>query len=243
MTSATRHKVQQSCLCRAKLQAQEKKRTKDHQKRKRQTLVCNVEDDVWYEPYMRSLRRQFTDESLLCDSKVELPWKQIALPVAGMRIRPDATLTSVADRAEEADLRDGTGEKIEEKVSTGAVPLPWKDLLITDTLKVARAPDDPETCGSSVEIPWGDLILESPMEIRPPREANDCAPDNVEIPWDEILVPRNIVIEPEKRKRHPSSGQPPRARADTTCPLCGANPCCTANAHVNKATVIVTACM
>ncbi|XP_032687166.1 uncharacterized protein LOC116851645 [Odontomachus brunneus] len=242
MTSVAQRRLQQLCFCRVKLYAHQKKKTKDHCKRKRQAFVYNAEEEIWHEPYMQSLRREFSDESVLCDSKIELPWKDIALPVAGMRIRPDVTLTSVADReVEEADVHDETG-KIEKKVSTGTMPLPWQDLLITETLEIARAPDDPETCDSSVEIPWGDLILEKPMEIQPLRQEKACAPDDVEIPWERILVPRNIVIEPDKKKKkHPSSGQPPRARVDTACILCGTNPCC-ARTHVYDTTV-VSACM
>lgn len=196
----------------------------------------NAEDEVWHEPYMHSLRREFSDESVLCDSKIELPWRDIVLPMTGMKIRPDVTLASDREAEEEAD--DETGE-IEKKESTGVMPLPWQDLLITETLEVA--PDDPEMCDSSVEIPWSDLILEKPMEIRPPKEKKTCAPDDVEIPWDAILVPRNIVIEPDKKKKHPSSRQPPRTRPDAVCVLCGTNPRC-AGPRVNPAT-IVPACM
>lgn len=239
MTNVTQRRVQQLCSCRVKLYAHQKKRTKDYCKRKRQAFVYNAEEEIWHEPYMQSLRREFSDESVLCDSKIELPWKDIALPVAGMKIRPDVTLTSAVDQQiEEVEVHDEADET-EKKDSTGVMPLPWKYLLITETLEAVRAPDDPETCDSSVEIPWDDLILDKPMEIQPPREENACESDDVEIPWERILVPHNIVIESDKKKKHPSSGQPPRTRGDTACVLCGTNPCCT-KSHVYNATVIST---
>ncbi|XP_011147756.3 uncharacterized protein LOC105188150 [Harpegnathos saltator] len=231
MTTSMTQRVQQLCSCRIKLYAHQKKRTKDLCKRKRQAFVYNAEEEIWHEPYMQSLRREFSDESILCDSKIELPWRDIALPVAGMRIRPEVTLTAERKAEEAEDVDDEAGE-VERKDSTGPMPLPWQELLISETLEVARVPGDLESCDCSVEIPWGDLILEKPMEIQPPREEKEaCAPDDVEIPWDEILVPRNIVIEPEKKTKHPSSEQPPRARV-----LCCTSPRC-ARTRVNNATV------
>ncbi|XP_014477900.1 PREDICTED: uncharacterized protein LOC106746161 [Dinoponera quadriceps] len=233
----------QQCSCRVKLYAHQKNRKKEHSKRKRQAFVYNTEEEIWHEPYMHSLRREFSDESVLCDSKIELPWRDIALPVAGMKIRPDvgATADRESEEAEEADIDDDEAGVIEQEASTGTMKLPWRDLLITETMKVARVTDDPEICDSSVEIPWSDLLLEKPMKIRPPRK-EVCAPDDVEIPWDKILVPRNIVIESDKKKKHPSSEQPPRVRVDDTpCVLCSANPCC-ATANVNKTTFLST-CM
>ncbi|XP_070167186.1 uncharacterized protein [Polyergus mexicanus] len=216
-------KLQQPCSCRVKVYAHQKKKTKDRCKRKRQVFVYNPEEEIWHEPYMHTLRREFSDESVLCDSKIELPWRDIALPVTGMRIRPDVTLTRVADReADEVEVIKPT--ETEKMDSTGTMALPWQDLLITETPQSTLV--DPEACDSSVEIPWGDLALERPMVIRPPKEDRTCAPDDVEIPWDEILVPRNIVIEPEKKRKHPSSGQPPRMRAGVICASCGAHPCC-----------------
>lgn len=217
--SSRRNVLQQLCSCRVKLYAHQKK-TKDHCKRKRQVFVYNPEEEIWHEPYMQSLRREFSDESVICDSKIELPWRDIALPVTGVRIRPDATLTAVADREAEIEVKPVETEK---RDSEGIMMLPWQDLLITETLQSAL--DDPEACDSSVEIPWGDLALERSMEIRAPREDKTCAPDDIEIPWDDILVPQNIVI--QKKRKHPSSGQPPRTRPGVICATCGAHPCCT----------------
>lgn len=170
---------------------------------------------------MQSLRREFSDESVPCDSKIELPWKDIALPVTGMRIRSDdVTVTPVVDpEADEAKVKP-----IEKRDSTDIMTMPWQDLLITETLPSTL--DEPEACDSSVEIPWADLTLDRSMVIRPPREDTTCVPDDVEIPWDEILVPQNIVIEPEKKRKHPSSGQPPRTRTGVVCASCGTYPCC-----------------
>lgn len=176
---------------------------------------------------MQTLRREFSDESVLCDSKIELPWRDIALPVTGMRIRPDVTLIPVADQeAEAAEIKPVETEKRDSSKDCTMI-LPWQDLLITETLESGEVVDA-EACDSSVEIPWGDLALEKPIQIRPPKKVRACAPDDVEIPWDEILVPQNIVIEPEKKRKHPSSGQPPRTRAgvNANCASCGAHPCC-----------------
>lgn len=216
MTELSR--LQQLCLCRMKVYADRKKRVKDRHKRKRQAFVYNPEEEIWHEPYMQTLRREFSDESIPCDSNVELPWRDIALPSAGMRIRPDATS---ADR--EVEVEAGTKTVGDEKrESTGAMTLPWKDLVITEILPSTL---DTGICDSTVEIPWADLALEKPVEIRPPREERTCASDDVEIPWDEILVPRNIVIKSERKRRHPSSYQRPRPRVDVT-PITCPPTCC-----------------
>lgn len=187
--------------------------------------MYNPEEEIWHEPYMQTLRREFSDESVQCtDSTIELPWRDIALPAAGMRIRPDTTLPPIIDR--ETDGTEAETVETKKRESTGVMTLPWKDLLITETLQ--RTQDDTEICDSSVEIPWSDLALEKPLTIGPLKEEKTCVSDDVEIPWNEILMPRNIVIEPEKKRKHPSSEQPPRARvADMTCAVCGTYPCCT----------------
>ncbi|XP_018351214.1 PREDICTED: uncharacterized protein LOC108753803 [Trachymyrmex septentrionalis] len=209
---------QQLCSCHYKVYAHQKKKPRDRCKRKRQTFVYNPEEEIWHEPYMQSLRREFSDKSVLCDSNLELPWKDIALRSA-MRIRPDVT-------AVEADREtDGTETKIiEKRESTGAMTLPWQDLVIMET-HLRGTLDEPELCDSSVEIPWADLALEKPVQILPSEEERICATDDVEIPWNEILMPRNIVIRSERKRKHPSSKQPPRSRADVMCSPCG-KPCC-----------------
>ncbi|KYQ58091.1 hypothetical protein ALC60_03143 [Trachymyrmex zeteki] len=209
--TARRSRLQQLCACRNKIYAHQKKKPRDHCKRKRQAFVYNPEEEIWHEPYMQSLRREFSDESVLCDSKIELPWRDIALRSA-MRIRPDATAVEVDQEMDETETRTVDNEKRE---STGAITLPWQDLLITEILRSTL--DEPELCDSSVEIPWADLALEKPVEIRPSREERTCVTDDVEIPWNEILMPRNIVIRSERKRRHPSSKRPPRPRVDTTC--------------------------
>ncbi|XP_018407370.1 PREDICTED: uncharacterized protein LOC108783321 [Cyphomyrmex costatus] len=213
--TAGRSRLQQLCSCRNKLYVHQKKKTRDRCKRKRQAFVYNPEEEIWHEPYMHSLRREFSDESVLCDSKIELPWRDIALRSA-MRIRPDPTAAEVDRETDETETMTVISEKRE---STGAMTLPWQDLLITETLRSTL--EVPELCDSSVEIPWADLALEKPVEIRPSREERICATDDVEIPWDEILMPRNIVIKSERKRKHPSSYRPPRLRADVTCIPCG----------------------
>lgn len=175
---------------------------------------------MWHEPYMRELRKEFSDVSILCDSKIELPWKEIALPAAGMKIRQDVSLTPLMDRDGEADA---TVEKEPtEEESVGAMLLPWKDLVITETVPSNQL--NPESCDSTLEIPWNDLVLERPMEIKAPQE-EACDTDDVEIPWDSILIPRNILIESQKKKKHPSSKYPPRSNAlgCTKCKRCCAD--------------------
>lgn len=213
-------RLQQLCTCRIKVYVHQRKRIKDRCKKKRQDFVYNPEEEIWHEPYMQTLRREFSDESVQCDSKIELPWRDIALPTAGMRIRPDVTSKADVTETDEGETKI-SGEKRE---STGAMTLPWQDLLITETLRSTL--DEPGTCDSLVEIPWADLALEKPVTIGPPREEQTCETDDVEIPWDEILVPRNIVIKSERKRRHPSSDRPPRPRVDAMCVSCGTPTCC-----------------
>ncbi|XP_011879555.1 PREDICTED: uncharacterized protein LOC105568466 [Vollenhovia emeryi] len=215
--------LQQLCTCRVKVYVHRRKRTKDRCRKKRQAFVYNPEEEIWHEPYMQALRREFSDESMLCDSKIELPWRDIALPTAGMRIRSELSAATAVREADEAETETVGGES-QRRESSGAMVLPWKDLLIAETQW--SAPDDPSACDSALEIPWADLVLEKPMAIGPPREERTCATDDVEIPWDEILVPRNIVIEPERKRRHPSSDRPPRPRLDAPCLACGTPTCC-----------------
>ncbi|XP_011060855.1 PREDICTED: uncharacterized protein LOC105149853 [Acromyrmex echinatior] len=242
---AKRSKLQQSCACHQKIYAHQKKKPRDRCKKKRQVFVYNPEEEIWHEPYMQLLHHEFSDKSVLCDSKIELPWRDIALRSA-IRIRPDAT--AVEDDRDDQET-DET-RIIEKRESTGAMTLPWHDLLITETLRSTLEEAQPELCDSSVEIPWADLALEMPMEIRPSRE-QICATDDVEVPWNEILMPRNIVIKSERKRQHPSSKQPPRSRVATTCIPCGKPTCCVkiraktrTNPHENVAgSNWVVACM
>lgn len=233
---AQRDDPRNPCSCRFKLYARQRKKTRDRCRRKRQAFVYNPEEEIWHEPYMRAVHQEFSDESAPCDSTIELPWKDIALPTAGWKIRPDA-IVPTADR-------DGTEEEAgigKRRESDGAMTLPWKDLLVAEVPRRGALADS-GPCDSTAEIPWSDLLLERSMEIRPAKRARRrCAPDDVEIPWDEILVPRNIVIEPDrKRKRHPSSGRPPSepVHVDDKCATCGTYPCCAKTRPSIKATVI-----
>ncbi|XP_029039292.2 uncharacterized protein LOC114874290 [Osmia bicornis bicornis] len=173
-------------------------------KKKRQTFVYNPEEDMYHEPYLKDLRKEFSDASILCDSKIELPWKDIALPSAGMKIRQQSSMAPLGRHTEEGD-QDAEKEP-SKKESESTMPLPWKDLIIMETVPTKQS--DPASCDSTLEIPWDDLVLEKPIDIQPLRE-EACVTDDVEIPWDDILVPRNIIIEAPTRK-HPSSKYPPR---------------------------------
>jgi len=219
--TAERSKLEQLCACqKKKIYAHQKKKPRDRCKRKRQIFVYNTDEEIWHEPYMQSLHREFLDEYVLCDSKIELPWRDIALRSA-MRIRPDAMAVKADQESDESQTKI-----IEKRDSSETMILPWQDLLITETLR--RTLDEPEICDSSVEIPWADLVLEKPVEIRPSWEERICATDDVEIPWNEILMPRNIVIRSERKRKHPSSKQPPRPRdSDAICMPCGKPTCCT----------------
>ncbi|KOC61887.1 hypothetical protein WH47_05420 [Habropoda laboriosa] len=122
-----------------------------------------------------------------------------------MKIRQEVSLTPLKNRDENGE-EDAEKEPAETE-SLGTMLLPWKDLIITET--VASKDLHPDSCDSTLEIPWNDLTLEKPVEIRPVQE-EACVTDDVEIPWDDILIPRNIVIESQKKK-HPSSKYPPRS--------------------------------
>lgn len=85
-------KRQEVCYCpRQPIYMHEKKR-KDPSTRKRQTFVFNTEEEIWHEPYMHPLKKELSNVSIRCDSKIELPWKDIALPVKGLRIRTEVTM-------------------------------------------------------------------------------------------------------------------------------------------------------
>lgn len=191
------------CYCiKQELYWQQRKR--DQCKKKRQTFVYKPEDEMWHEPYLRDLRNEFSSISVPCDSKIEMPWKDIALPAAGMKIRQEVSLTPLNGRNGQMDKDDE--KDLAEKESMGTMSLPWKDLAITET--VPSKQEHPDSCDSTLEIPWNDLVLEKPIDIQPMQE-EACVTDDVEIPWNDILVPRNIVIESQKKK-HPSSKYPPR---------------------------------
>ncbi|XP_043250265.1 uncharacterized protein LOC122396165 [Colletes gigas] len=184
------------CYCiHQKFQRQQQRR-KEQCKRKRQTLVYNPEEETWHEPYMRDLQKEFSDVSILCDSKIELPWRDIALPAAGMKIRQEVSLTPLSGHQEQAGDEDAGIEPTAEE-SMGTMALPWKDLVITETVQPKQA--DVESYDTTLEIPWNDLVLEKPIEIQAPTE-EACVNDDVEIPWDDILIPRNIIIKSQKRK-------------------------------------------
>lgn len=85
--------------------------------------------------------------------------------------------------------------------------LPWQDLLISETIESNQ---NNLACDSTLEIPWNDLTLDKPININPPLETESCSIEDVEIPWGDILIPKNISIEIQKKKKHPSSMNPPR---------------------------------
>lgn len=205
----------QNCECwMEKFLAQKKKKSRDRCKRKRQTLVFNVnaDDEIWHEPYMQPLQKEFSDVSILCDSKIELPWKDIALPTVVRKIRTDASVDhgKIKEHAEgrtevEHDDESTVVPEPEKKESTGIMTLPWHNLLITNVISPPRD-YDPTSSDFRVKIPWEDLALDKPVDIRvPPSEEEDsCEPDDLEIPWQDILIPKNIVIKSQTKIRNSS---------------------------------------
>ncbi|KAI4475028.1 hypothetical protein M0802_015318 [Mischocyttarus mexicanus] len=189
-----------NCECwKNKFPDQHKKR-RDRCKRKRQTLVFNVnaDDEIWHEPYMQRLHKEFSDVSILCDSKIELPWKDIALPTVVRKIRTDGKVKEHGGGKMpevEDDYESTFVPEPEKKESSGIMTLPWHNLLITNMISPSRDYDS-TISDSRVEIPWEDLALDKPADIRvpPPDEEDSCEPDDLEIPWQDILIPQNIVI-------------------------------------------------
>ncbi|XP_012259202.2 uncharacterized protein LOC105687868 [Athalia rosae] len=202
-------------------------------KRKRQSMVYNPDEEVWHEPYLNCLRKEFSQISIPCDSKIELPWKDIAIPAVAMKIRANVavkdTATTIAgdETSSNGMAKEFGGKTAESKESTGKFNLPWNDLLVMDTVvpqPTLRA--DGAVCDSTLEIPWNDLALERPIEIRPIPDEEQCDDQDIEIPWEEILIPANIVIETKKKKKHPSSRGPPTHFSDNKASfVCCGKPC------------------
>ncbi|XP_015177696.1 PREDICTED: uncharacterized protein LOC107067048 [Polistes dominula] len=205
----TKVKYSNCQCCRNNFVAQYKKKPRDRCKRKRQTLVFNVnaDDEIWHEPYMQRLQKEFSDVSILCDSKIELPWKDIALPTVVRKIRTDASVdhSKIKEHGEgktevEYDDESNVVSESEKKESTGIMTLPWHNLLITNVISPSRD-YDPTSYDSQVKIPWEDLALDKPVDIRVPSpdEEDSCEPDDLEIPWQDILIPQNIIIKSQTK--------------------------------------------
>ncbi|XP_011312804.1 uncharacterized protein [Fopius arisanus] len=189
-------------------------RKREKCKRKRQNLVWSPEEEVWHEPYMVCLHKQFSDPSIRCDSTLELPWKDIALPLSGMRIRPEVRMSLTADD----DAKDTEEvEELEKKESTGRMELPWHNLLVADM--TPQMSPDVGGCDSTVEIPWGQLTFEEPPQIKPPPVERTCSGDDIEVPWNDIMVPQNIIIAGKTRK-HPSNLIKRRPGGSDKCQPC-----------------------
>ncbi|XP_057325510.1 uncharacterized protein LOC130667721 isoform X2 [Microplitis mediator] len=184
-------------------------RVHDKCNKKRQTLVHKPEEEVWYEPYMSNLQQEYSDASLKCDSKVELPWKDIALPRDSLKIRPQVeipahdnqNLRMMGDNDNDSDK----DQSLEKKESSGKMELPWNDLLVDNVIvEIRKSPELLAICDSTLEIPWDKIVLETPGRINPLPKAEKCIKEDIEIPWDDIMLPSNIIIK-SKRRKHPSS--------------------------------------
>ncbi|XP_043266775.1 uncharacterized protein [Venturia canescens] len=171
---------------------------------KRQYLVYEPEEEIWHEPYMQSLKNQFSPTSVQCDSNIEFPWQDIAVMVV------DDKKTRDSKKCDESGLLDGEASKLRKAGSTGLMKLPWEDLVIGEGISNVRDRKINEiaTCDSSLEIPWSDLILEGTLKIESSSEVESCRGNQFEVPWDAILVPKNLIIEPLATKKHPSSKIP-----------------------------------
>lgn len=189
-------------------------------KRIRQNFVYKPEEEILHEPYMLSLYREFSETPGYCDSTVEIPWNDIALPLAEIRLRQEeierkkAAKVNNDDRNKDNVIKDDTSEK---RKSTGMMELPWNDLLVTELVDTKQEESSSplqreiEICDSTVEIPWGELGLDQPVEILPLPEIEVCANDDIEIPWDDIMLPKNILIK-SIRTKHPSASGRGRKR-------------------------------
>lgn len=200
--------------------------------RKRQTLVFNPEEETWAEPYMLKLVKEFSEGTLVCDSKIELPWKEIALKSKEIKIRRDiaSKLKSTSLETEiELQVTD-----LEEKVSNDNVALPWRQLVISGVVQQKNNSTlGLEQCDSKLEMPWDILVFDSPVKINPtPDEMVSCKKEDVEIPWNDLMIPQNLVIEAKKIIEHPSNRHPPRSA--TTGKHRGCPPCIRARKELRK---------
>ncbi|XP_044001915.1 uncharacterized protein LOC122848124, partial [Aphidius gifuensis] len=181
-------------------------------KRKRHVYVYDPEEVIIHEPYMLSLYREYNDEPIVsCDSTVEIPWKDIVLSMADVKLQQEKNKNinqKLANQNDDNDV-DETNSK-----STNIMELPWNELLVTEVVDTRHVDDDDDVdkpvkdlinCDSSVEIPWGELELKQPVEICPLPVVEQCTSnDDIEIPWDDIMTPKNIVIKNNKNRKHVS---------------------------------------
>lgn len=179
--------------------------------KKRRNLVHNPDEEIWYEPYMFELKKEFSDVSLTCDSQIELPWKDIALPSKSLRILPEISSTSCDNNDKINSPLEDISNELPKKKSTGMMELPWDDLLVSEIVDTQQSEEILVTCDSTLEIPWGDLALDNaPAQIAALPVIDMCTNDDIEIPWDDIMIPRNIIIQSMKKRKHPSTDVKPK---------------------------------
>lgn len=220
---SSKKRDQNDCNCeraREKSKRSSKKSsTKGKPSRKRQTLVFNPDEETYAEPYMKPLGEEFSRTTLICDSKIELPWREISLKANEIKIRKNiieantGELDANLENEKEGDSIDRGGD-LEGKESNGQMVLPWKLLVISGVVKQQNISTlGLGQCDSKLEIPWDILCFDSPVKINPTPEVESCNNENddVEIPWNDLMIPQNLVIEAKKIIEHPSNKHPPRS--------------------------------
>lgn len=208
------------------------KKAREKFKKKREIFVHKPEEEIYYEPYMMSLKEEFSETSIECDSKIELPWKDIALPRAELKIRQEVDVPIVIKKNIEklsVNSKDNDTVIIPKEIkSTQGMELPWEDLIISDVIESQTSEKFyVSTYDSSLKIPWDDLTFEKPCHILPLSKPEKCPREGIEIPWDEIMVPNNITIESKlKVKCPPSDIKRRRINNDRPHNICPSNcPC------------------
>ncbi|XP_051161220.1 uncharacterized protein LOC127281538 [Leptopilina boulardi] len=219
---SSKKKENENCNCekaRAKSSKRSSKKSSTNGKsnRKRQTLVFNPDEETYAEPYMHSLNEEFSKITLICDSKIELPWKEIALKSKEIKIRNEIGKKFKSTNSEtELELKENEkNNQLVEKESNNKMSLPWKMLIISDD--IGRQENNITTlglnqCDSKLEIPWDILVFNSSVKINStPFVEEECIEKDVEIPWNDLMIPHNLIIEAKKIIQHPSNKHSPRS--------------------------------
>ncbi|XP_043465447.1 uncharacterized protein LOC122500543 [Leptopilina heterotoma] len=241
---SSKKRDQEGCNCeraREKSKRSSKKSsTKGKPSRKRQTLVFNPDEETYAEPYMKSLGEEFSRTTLVCDSKIELPWREISIKTNEIKIRKtiegnNGELETNLENENKEGESTNREEDLEEKKSNGQMVLPWKLLVISGVVQ----PQNISTlglgqCDSKLEIPWDILCFDSPVKINPTPEVESCNNeiDDVQIPWNDLMIPQNLVIEAKKIIEHPSNKHPPRSALSAK--RRGCSPCIRAQRNSKK---------
>lgn len=75
----------QNCNCSRRRQRElNNRRLRERCTRLKETLVSNGNEESYNEPYMRQIRKKFSQVSSQSSSDIELPWKDIAIGAADL---------------------------------------------------------------------------------------------------------------------------------------------------------------